>query len=213
MIKIQTFTFNDFQENTYVLFDKTNECIIVDPGCYEKKEKIQLENFISDNKLKPILLVNTHCHIDHVLGNHFVSKSWNIPLAMHKLDLPTLKSVADYCSIYGFHNYEQSPEPKLFLKENDVINFGNSSLKVLFTPGHAPGHIVLHSSKQNFIIGGDVLFKLSIGRTDLPGGDHDTLIQSIKEKLIPLHDDTTVYCGHGMPTNIGFEKQNNPFIS
>ena len=118
------------------------------PGCYEKGKNTIRKLF--HNKLKPILLVNTHCHIDHVLGNHFVSKSWNIPLAMHKLDLPTLKSVADYCSIYGFHNYEQSPEPKL-LKENDVINFGNSSLKVLFTP-YAPGHIVLHSSEQNFII-------------------------------------------------------------
>ena len=212
MIQIQTFTFNGFQENTYVLFDDTKECIIVDPGCYDKHEQETLSNFLTENKLKPVLLINTHCHIDHVLGNRFVADKWKLDLAMHELDVPTLESVKDYCTVYGFHNYEESLLPSNFLNEDERVKFGESELDILFTPGHAPGHIVLHSKKDGFIIGGDVLFQMSIGRTDLPGGDFDTLIESIKEKLLPLDDNTKVYCGHGPTTNIGFEKANNPFL-
>ena len=212
MIQIQYFTFNDFQENTYVLFDDTKECIIVDPGCYDNYEQETLSKFITKNKLKPVQLINTHCHIDHVLGNHFVAEKWKLNLAMHELDVPTLKAVKDYCTVYGFHNYKESPLPTHFLNEGEKVKFGASELDILFTPGHAPGHIVLHSKKDDFIIGGDVLFQMSIGRTDLPGGDFDTLIESIKEKLLPLDDNTKVYCGHGPSTNIGFEKANNPFL-
>ena len=212
MIKIQSFTFNGFKENTYVLFDESKKCIIIDPGCYEQNEKLELERFIVDNELEPVKLINTHCHIDHVLGNRFVAEKWSLDLEMHELDLPTLRSVKDYCQLYGFHNYEESPEPSTFLKEGDKIHFGNSSLDVLFAPGHAPGHIVLYSKEQHFVIGGDVLFQMSIGRTDLPGGDYDTLISSIKEKLLPLDEQTKVYCGHGPSTTIGFEKANNPFL-
>lgn len=212
MIKIQSFTFNGFQENTYVLFDESNKCIVIDPGCYEQNEKLELERFIVDNELEPVKLINTHCHIDHVLGNRFVSEKWSLDLEIHELDLPTLRSVKDYCQLYGFHNYEESPEPSTFLKEGDKIYFGNSSLDVLFTPGHAPGHIVLYSKEQHFVIGGDVLFQMSIGRTDLPGGDYDTLINSIKDKLMPQDEQTKVYCGHGPSTTVGFEKANNPFL-
>lgn len=212
MIEIQSFTFNGFQENTYVLFDQTKECIIIDPGCYEKSEQESLVNFIQTNQLKPIKLVNTHCHIDHVLGNKFVAEKWNLPLYMHEKDLSTLKSVEDYCKIYGFHNYDPSPEPSVFLNHNDKLTFGKSSLNIYFTPGHAPGHIVLHSKSQKFVIGGDVLFYTSIGRTDLPGGDHGALIESIKNNLLTIDDDTIVYCGHGQNTSIGFEKANNPFL-
>ena len=212
MIKIQSFAFNGFQENTYVLFDESKKCIIIDPGCYEQNEKLELERFIVDNELEPVKLINTHCHIDHVLGNRFVAEKWSLDLEMHELDLPTLHSVKDYCQLYGFHNYEESPEPSTFLKEGDKIHFGNSSLDVLFTPGHAPGHIVLYSNEQHFVIGGDVLFQMSIGRTDLPGGDYDTLINSIKDKLLPLDEQTKVYSGHGPSTTIGYEKTNNPFL-
>lgn len=212
MIKIQSFTFNGFQENTYVLCDESKKCIIIDPGCYEQNEKLELERFIVDNELEAVKLINTHCHIDHVLGNRFVAEKWGLDLEMHELDLPTLRSVKDYCQLYGFHNYEESPEPSTFLKEGDKIHFGNSSLDVLFAPGHAPGHIVLYSKEQHFVIGGDVLFQMSIGRTDLPGGDYDTLISSIKDKLLPLDEQTKVYCGHGPSTTIGFEKANNPFL-
>ena len=212
MIKIQSFAFNGFQENTYVLFDESKKCIIIDPGCYEQNEKLELERFIVDNELEPVKLINTHCHIDHVLGNRFVAEKWSLDLEMHELDLPTLHSVKDYCQLYGFHNYEESPEPSTFLKEGDKMHFGNSSLDVLFTPGHAPGHIVLYSNEQHFVIGGDVLFQMSIGRTDLPGGDYDTLINSIKDKLLPLDEQTKVYSGHGPSTTIGYEKTNNPFL-
>jgi hydroxyacylglutathione hydrolase len=212
MITIQAFTFNPFQENTYVLFDETKECVIIDPGCYEKAEQETLKNFIETNDLNPVKLLNTHCHIDHVLGNKFVADTWGLDLEMHELDLPLLHSVKDYCTAYGFTNYEESPEPKTFLKEGEQITFGNSSLDILFTPGHAPGHITLHSTEQNFVIAGDVLFLASIGRTDLPGGDYDTLIDSIKTVLLPLADETQVFCGHGPSTTIGFERTNNSFL-
>ena len=212
MITVQAFTFNPFQENTYVLFDETKECVIIDPGCYEKTEQETLKNFIEENNLTPVKLINTHCHIDHVLGNKFVADTWGLDLEMHELDLPLLHSVKDYCTAYGFTNYKQSPEPKILLKEGEHITFGNSSLDILFTPGHAPGHITLHSTEQNFVIAGDVLFQTSIGRTDLPGGDYDTLIESIKTVLLPLVDDTQVFCGHGPSTTIGFERANNPFL-
>ena len=150
MIQIQTFTFNGFQENTYVLFDDTKECIIVDPGCYDNHEQDTLCNFVTENKLKPVLLINTHCHIDHVLGNRFVADKWKLDLSMHELDVPTLKSVKDYCKVYGFHNYQESPLPSHFLNEGEKVKFGESELDILFTPGHAPGHIVLHSKKARF---------------------------------------------------------------
>ena len=133
MIKVQTFTFNDFQENTYVLFDDTKECVIVDPGCYDNREQETLSNFVTENKLKPVLLINTHCHIDHVLGNRFVSDKWMLDLAMHKLDLPTLKSVKDYCTIYGFHNYQESPLPTHFLNEGEKVKFGESELHSIYS--------------------------------------------------------------------------------
>jgi glyoxylase-like metal-dependent hydrolase (beta-lactamase superfamily II) len=212
MIEIQSFTFNGFQENTYVLFDQTKECIIIDPGCYEKKEQNLLCDFIEKNNLKPVKLINTHCHIDHVLGNKFVAEKWSLDLYIHKKDLPTLKNVNEYCKVYGFHNYEESPEPSFFLNHKEKITFGESSLDIYFTPGHAPGHIILHNKSQKFVIGGDVLFYMSIGRTDLPGGDYNTLIESIKENLFIMDDQTVVYCGHGQPTKIGFEKINNPFL-
>ena len=212
MIEVETFTFNNFEENTYLLFDQTKECIIIDPGCYDSTEQIALKSFIEKNSLNPTRLINTHCHIDHVLGNQFVAKTWGLDLEIHPSDLPTLNSVKTYCQLYGFHNYEESPDPSVFLNEGDIIKFGHHQLEVLFTPGHAPGHIVLYCDKHQFVIGGDVLFQNSIGRTDLPGGDYDTLIRSIKEKLLTLDDKTIVYCGHGPNTTIGTEKRYNPFL-
>ena len=151
MITVQAFTFNPFQENSYVLFDESRECIIIDPGCYEKVEQTTLKKFIENNKLKPVKLINTHCHIDHVLGNRFVADTWNVGLEIHELDLVILKSVKDYCKAYGFERYEESPKPSFFLNEGEQIKFGKSNLDVLFTPGHAPGHIVLHQKEQGFI--------------------------------------------------------------
>ena len=213
IMKIKTFTFNQFQENTFVISDNTSDCIIIDPGCYLQEEKNELENYIIENKLKPIYLINTHCHIDHILGNNFISKRWGLDLTANKKDLDLLKNSQEIAKMYGFVNFEPSPLPKKFLDEGDIIKFGNSELNILFTPGHAPGHISLYSKKYDFILSGDVLFKHSIGRTDLPGGDFNVLINSIKNKLFTLNNETIVYCGHGPSTTIGEEKKHNPFLT
>jgi len=213
MLTIESFTFNPFQENTYVVYHSENDGVIIDPGCHEQHEKDTLSNFISNHKITPKHLLNTHCHIDHVLGNYFISKEYNLVLEAHKDDIATLNMVGDSAHVFGFSNYEQSPDPSVFLTEGDQIKIGTSTLDILFTPGHAPGHIVFVNHEQKFVIGGDVLFQRSIGRTDLPGGDHPTLIKSIKEKLFTLADDYEIYPGHGPKTTIGFEKQNNPFLT
>lgn len=212
MIQIQGFVFNPFEENTYILFDETKECIIIDPGCFNQSEQEEIVQFIKDEELKPVRLLNTHCHIDHVFGNTFIAKKYNLPLEIHKEDLQTLHSLPQVSSLYGL-GAEESIEPAKFLEEGDKVTFGNSSLDVLFTPGHSPGSICFVSHEDKFIIGGDVLFYGSIGRTDLPGGDHETLLDSIRTKLFPLDDDFVVFSGHGKETTIGYEKQNNPFLN
>jgi hydroxyacylglutathione hydrolase len=211
-MKIKSFTFNPFQENTYVIYDETKECIIIDPGCYTKEEKNILNQFIINEELKPVKLINTHCHIDHILGNKFTSEQWDIQLYMHKEDLPLLENAAKIGKMYDLENYEGSPYPKYFLDQGDTLTFGKSSFEILFTPGHAPGHICLYSKENNLLISGDLIFQRSIGRTDLPGGDYDTLIQSIIGKLFPLPNETQIFCGHGPSTNLGYEKEHNPFL-
>lgn len=209
-MKIKQFEFNALSENTYLVYDDSKECIIIDPGCYDMSEKDTLASFIDENGLKVVALINTHCHIDHVLGNNFVKEKYGVGLTIHKEDVSTLKANELVAPMYGFNGYEQT-EADHFLVEGDQVKFGSSVLDVLFVPGHAPGHIALVNKEEKFIIGGDVLFLHSIGRTDLPGGDFDTLITSIKTKFFTLPDDVTVYCGHGSNTSIGFEKQHNPF--
>ena len=211
MISIQAFVFNPFSENTYILYDDTKECIIIDPGCCTEDERKELVAFITDENLKPVKLLNTHCHIDHVFGNAFVAKKYNLGLEIHKLDLGVLHSLPQVSHLYGL-NAEESVEPSTFLEEGDKITFGNSVLEIVFTPGHSPGSICFINQEGKFVIGGDVLFYGSIGRTDLPGGDHETLLTSIREKLFVLDDDFTVFSGHGEETTIGFEKKNNPFL-
>ena len=212
MIQIQNFVFNPFMENTYVLYDETKEAIVIDPGCYEQAEKDELTDFIEANELKVVKLINTHCHVDHVFGNAFIKKKYGVTLTIHKEDEATLKAVEVYAPAYGFQNFENT-EAEEFYDEGDQVIFGNSTLDVYFTPGHAPGHVVLVNQEQNICIGGDVLFDGSIGRTDLPGGDFDTLIKSIHEKVFALNDDTVVYSGHGGTTTVGKEKVSNPFCS
>ena len=211
-MEIHQITFNTFQENTFMLWDNTGDCIIIDPGCYEKNEELELVDFINKNNLNPVKLINTHCHIDHILGNKFVSEKWNLELYINKIDLPLLEGSGDIARMYGFENYKGSPYPKHYLEEGDILEFGESKLEILFTPGHAPGHICLFNKEEGFIVSGDVLFNGSIGRTDLPGGDFDTLIESIKTKLMTLLDETIVYCGHGPSTSIGRERISNPFL-
>jgi glyoxylase-like metal-dependent hydrolase (beta-lactamase superfamily II) len=212
MINVAHFTFNPFQENTFILYDETKECIIIDPGCYSPDEEQELADFIENNQLNPVMLVSTHSHIDHVLGNYFVCSKYDLTPCIHPEDLSTLQNVKTYAHLYGFGNYQPSPEPEVFIREGETVNFGKSSLEVRFVPGHAPGHIVLISQSDGFVINGDCLFYGSIGRTDLPGGDHQTLLDSIRRELFTLPDDLEVYAGHGPKTTIGFEKENNPFL-
>lgn len=210
MIEIKKMTFNPFQENTYILYDETKDCIIIDPGCYDKQEEKALADFISSKGLKPVKLVNTHGHIDHVLGNFFVSEEYRVDLYSHKNTIEQLAMIPTYSKMYGFNGYKMSPQPKHYLKDGDKLVFGNSELEVLFCPGHAPDHLVFYSKKQGFVINGDVLFQGSYGRVDLPGGDFATLKDSIIDKMFALPDDTKVYCGHGSETTIGHERHTNP---
>jgi hydroxyacylglutathione hydrolase len=210
-MKITRFTFNAFAENTYLLHDDTNECVVVDPGCSDAGEKEQLKNYIKDNNLKVVRLLNTHCHIDHVLGNKFVANAYNVPLEIHEKDLETLRAIPVYAPVYGITNYEEQL-PTSYLEEGEQVKFGNTTLEIIFAPGHAPGHVVFYNKEDKTLIAGDVLFQESIGRTDLPGGDHKTLLTSIRTKLFTLPDEVTVYPGHGPETTIGHEKKYNPFL-
>ena len=211
-MNIRTFTFNPFQENTYVIYEDNNDCIIVDPGCYTNEEENELSDFIKSKRLKPTKLINTHCHIDHVLGNKFVQERWGIDLYINKLEIPILESANDIAVNYGFNNYLHCKYPKYFIDEKNIIKLNNTYFQILFTPGHSPGHICLYNKKENILIGGDLIFKESVGRTDLPGGDYNTLIKSIKEKILVLNDKTKIYCGHGSSTTLKWEKEHNPFL-
>ena len=208
---VKSFTFNPFQENTYVLSDDTKNCVIVDPGCYNNQEQNELLEYIKRNNLTPQRLLNTHAHIDHVFGNRFVSDYFNLDLELHDLDLPVLDAASYSAKQYGL-DYTTSPLPKKSLKEGNQIKFGNTVLDILHIPGHAPGHVVFYNKAAKIIIGGDVLFRGSIGRTDLPGGNHQDLIKNIKSKLFTLEDDIVVYSGHGPSTTIGYERKTNPFF-
>jgi glyoxylase-like metal-dependent hydrolase (beta-lactamase superfamily II) len=212
MMTIRTFVFNPFQENTIVAFDETREAVVIDPGCYEPEERKELDDFISTQKLTVKYLFNTHCHIDHVLGNDHVKEKYNVKLLIHAYDEPVLRAVKAYAPSYGFSGYREAL-PDQFLKEGDTVQFGNIVLQVLFLPGHSPGHIGFYSREQKIILSGDVLFEGSIGRTDLPGGDFNTLIDSIHRRLFTLPDDVVVYPGHGRTTTLGEEKISNPFCA
>ncbi len=212
MINVHYFSFGPFQENTYILWDETKECIVLDPGNNNTSENKKLSDFISQNHLNLKRLILTHGHIDHINGNKYIFDTYGLLPEVHKDDVYFIEKHLSSATMYGLHA-EQSPMPIAFINEGDIIKFGNSTLQTLHTPGHSPGSISYYNLEDKFIIGGDVLFYGSIGRSDLPMGNHDTLIKSITEKLIPLGDDMKVYSGHGMPTTIGFERLNNPFLS
>lgn len=212
MIHIETLTFNPLQENTYVVYDDAGDCLIVDPGCYEPYEQKELTDLILKKNLTVRLLVNTHGHIDHVLGNYFVKETYKVPFEIFQLDLPTLQAVGAYAPNYGFFKYTPATPDRL-LKEGDTVVVGSMKFDVLFVPGHAPGHIAFINTDEKICLSGDVLFRSSIGRADLPGGNYDTLIRSIQTKLFLLPDDVVVYPGHGPTTTIQFEKKHNPYCA
>ncbi len=212
MLYIKSFVFSPIEENTYILYNDHKECIVIDPGCYFDDEKSTLQSFIGQMQLTPKMLLNTHCHLDHVFGNKFVAETYGLTLQLHEDE----KQVLLFAPVSGlkynipFDNYTGE---FILLKEGDTILLGEDELKVIEAPGHSPGHICFYCAKQNFLIGGDVLFQRSIGRTDLPGGDHQTLINNIRQKLFVLPDETIVYSGHGNSTTIGEEKKHNPYLN
>jgi glyoxylase-like metal-dependent hydrolase (beta-lactamase superfamily II) len=211
MLEIQCFTFNPFQENTYLLINEKKDCIIIDPGCYFEEERKELLAYIEKEGLNVTRLLNTHCHLDHIFGNRLVAKTYGVGLEIHMLDKIVLDRSPEIGKMYNVP-FEPSVEPARYLEEGEKIQLGDDELVILLTPGHSPGSVCFYCAAQLFIIGGDVLFYQSIGRTDLPGGNHQTLINSIQEKLFVLPDDVTVYPGHGKSTTIGFEKRSNPFL-
>jgi len=212
MIPVSVFTFNPFQENTYIICSSAKNCIIFDPGCYFSSEEQQLLSFISEKKLNPVRLINTHAHLDHIFGNAFVHEKWNLLPQLHRDELPMLQLAPQISRSYGIDLVKRSPEPDTFIQEGDTISLDDIELLTILTPGHSVASLSFYNSTEGYLIAGDVLFRDSIGRTDLPGGDYDTLIQVIKEKLFSLPDDTVVYPGHGPKTTIGYEKRNNPFL-
>jgi glyoxylase-like metal-dependent hydrolase (beta-lactamase superfamily II) len=211
MLKIKVFTFSPIQENTYLLYKEHNECIIIDPGCYFPEEQQELKAFLDSNHLTPTMLLNTHCHLDHVFGNKFVAETYGLTLQLHPKEEAVLQMASASGLMFNlpFDNYQGK---FIFLNDGDKIILGEDELEIILAPGHSPGSICFYCKAQKFIIGGDVLFNGSIGRTDLPGGDYNALIKNIKEKIFVLPDDVVVYSGHGEETTIGKEKKSNPFV-
>ena len=211
MFNIKSFTFNPIGENTYLLYNESKQCIIIDPGCYFDAEKESLKAFITQNELKPTHLLNTHCHLDHVFGNKMVAETYQLTLQIHEKEKLVLSYAPTSGLMYNlpFDSYEGE---FILLKEGDKIQLENSELAVIEVPGHSPGSICFYCADQHFLIGGDVLFQGSIGRTDLPLGDHEALLHHIKTKLLVLPEETVVYSGHGATTTIGAEKASNPYL-
>lgn len=211
MLSVKSFVFNPVQENTYVLFNEKGQCCIIDPGCYFPEEREELKAEIELAGLTPVLLLNTHCHLDHVFGNKYVHDTWGLPLHLHKMEKPVLDFAPQSGQMWQlpFDNYEG---PLVYLNEEKTIKVGEDELEIRCTPGHSPGSVSFYHKAGDFVIGGDVLFQGSVGRTDLPGGNFETLAKSIHTQLFTLPDETVVYSGHGSATTVGFEKRNNPFV-
>jgi hydroxyacylglutathione hydrolase len=212
LIKIQKFTFNLFSENTFVLWDdEFKESVIIDPGCCDQSEERELSEFITDNDLTVKYLINTHCHIDHILGCEFVKQKFNPTYYAPELDLPLLQNATMQASFVGM-DFSISILPDDYLSEDKKLNIGKSEISFLFTPGHTPGEYCIYIQNINACITGDVLFHDSIGRTDLWGGNYEMLIKSINEKLLSLPDETIIYPGHGESSTIDREKKSNPYL-
>jgi len=212
MVKLKKFVFNPFNENTFVVWDDhTKDSAVIDPGCSDEVEENELSEFIRNNDLNPKYLINTHCHLDHIWGCKFVKEKYNPEYLIPEDDLILLKNAASQASLYNVQ-FNEPPEPNNFISETLKLNLGESPVEFLFTPGHTPGEFCLYFPNENFCIVGDVIFKDSIGRTDLWGGDYNTLIDSITEKLLSLNDEVVIYPGHGEESTIGRERVMNPFL-
>ncbi len=212
MISIKKFTVNPLQENSFVVYDESSECIFVDPGFYFPEEREKVKRYILEHNLKPLFIANTHCHFDHILGVEFVRREYGIDFLTHRDDAFWVEAAIEQGEMFGFQ-IDAVGEPDAFFGENDLIEFGNSSLRVIHIPGHSPGHVVFYSEADKVLLSGDIIFKGSIGRTDLPGGNFNQLVSGIHDKLFTLPADVNILCGHGPSTTIGFEKLSNPFLT
>lgn len=211
MLSLQSFTFNPFQENTYIIYNEEKHCWIVDPGMYNAEECSLLAKFVADNELIPQAIINTHAHIDHIFGVQYVAEKYNIPFGIHKLEQPILAAAAGSAAMFGL-DFKEAPNVDFFIQDTPSYQLGEDHIEIRLTPGHSPGSVVFYYEQGKWLIGGDVLFAGSIGRTDLPGGSHDTLLNSIKDQVYTLPDNVEVFSGHGPSTKIGIEKKTNPFV-
>jgi hydroxyacylglutathione hydrolase len=208
-MNVQTFTFNGFQENTSVVYTDSKDAVIIDPGCYDRNEQQTLLDFIQSNNLNVRAILNTHCHIDHILGNTFCVNTFQVDLIAHKEELFTLSLAERSAQMYGLPAFVPSPEPTRFIEDNELLSFGDLQFKVIFGPGHSVGHVAFYNETSGILIGGDILFRGSFGRTDLPGGSMDVLKKTIHERMFTLPENTLVYPGHGPTTTIREEKRTN----
>lgn len=211
-LKIQKFTVNPLQENSYVISDNSGQCVFIDPGFYYEEEKEEITGYITENNLKPVKIINTHCHFDHIMGVEFLRNHYNIPFYAHKDDIFWLEKATEQGIMFGF-DIEPVKTADHLIPASGNITFGNTVLDIIHVPGHTPGHVVFYHKESSSLFAGDVLFYGSIGRTDLPGGDYATLISGIKDKLLVLPENTKVFSGHGPESTIGFEKGSNPFLT
>jgi hydroxyacylglutathione hydrolase len=209
--QIHAFTFNAFGENTYVVSHSNQTCLLIDPGNYEPEEHFELQNWLENNELRPLAIVNTHAHIDHVLGIHWCSQKYKIPIYMPTNEVTVWNAATVMAPSFGFHKYQHALQIDHWI-DGDTLEIDAFTFQVLNVPGHSPGHLAFYFKEIQSLISGDVLFKGSIGRTDLPGGNFKTLEKSIRNQLYSLPDTTIVYPGHGPATQIAYEKQFNPYV-
>lgn len=210
-MEFKTFFFNALRTCCYLAYDQTGHCIIIDPGCFGPTEEQRLAGYIRNNNLTPLYIVNTHCHFDHLMGLDFIRKTYNIPLRMHPFELGNLERAANYARLFGF-NIIQPRSDYTALSDGEVLTFGHSELKVIHTPGHSPGSVCLYGSRDAVLFTGDVLFAGSVGRTDLPGGDYDQLMESLSGKIGVLPPETRIYPGHGPSSTLAGEFAVNPYL-
>lgn len=210
-MQVEKFVFGPFAENTYIAYVDTGECIIIDPGTTNDAEKQQLKDFFNKHSLKPVRLINTHCHLDHILGNKWVKEEYGLLPEFHEKEVENVKFADEMAPNMGIEP-PQSPYPERYLSENDEITLGSQKIKLIFSPGHSPGHLILAPEGEDYVISGDVIFEAGVGRTDLPGGNYETLMQTIKDKILSMEDSIKLLPGHGPQTTVGFERNNNPFV-
>jgi hydroxyacylglutathione hydrolase len=212
IMDIFKFVFSPIEVNTYILTDKSGDCAIIDCGCYDETESARLEKFISDKKINPVLLLNTHCHLDHIFGNKFMLDKYSLRTFSSEMEEGNRKNAVQHAMLFGL-SMENSPEPAGYISHKQTLTFGSTELLALHVPGHTTGSLAFYCEKDGCVFTGDALFAGSIGRSDLPGGNHETLIKSIKNQLFVLPPSTTVYSGHGNETTIGKEMQSNPYFT